>query len=447
MLIITHRTPQSPADRYITQAIGEYDLFYNDKAIASLRAAMKVAPDDPRPYAYLVLMGYSEDTEMLEAAASAAERMSHAHRKRDRALVNAAVTLVREGPAAARDALGPAGKDRELAFWTAELSFKAGAWDDALAGYDALLAENTHFLRGRIYDHDVAVLLWRDRIDDAVKIGEAYAKEFPGEADAIGTQATVYAAAGKLDDALQLAKDAASCNKSEDTTAGLAKVHALRGELVEAESLYRRSVDEAPDYRRPLRRAALAAVLLLEDNFEGARTAVAPCMPGGADAQARTVSICLFMAGLVHDKAIADVIPILTAVSHPPPPAVPYGRPLVLGALLDAKFRGDESALSADDSDLYLSYHVPFGSSLPTRIRASIRMRAGNARNAIPLLVNARPTDVPALLELASAYAASSAFGKARETLDRLTAAWPHADPDTPILRRAAALRSTLPSE
>jgi serine/threonine protein kinase len=449
VLIATRRHAQSPADRYITQAIDEYDLFYNDKAIASLRAAMKVAPDDPRPYAYLVLMGYADDVETLRAASSAAERMAHAKKKRDRSLVDAAVTLVRDGPAAARTALGAPGRDRELQFWSAELAFKAGAWDDALAGYDALLAEKTPRFRGRIYDHDVAVLLWRDRVADAVPIGEAYAQAFPGEADAVGTQSTVYAAAGRLDEALDLANEAVSLNRSEDTLAGLAKVHALRGELSEAEKLYRGSIDAAPAYRRPLRRAALAIVLLMEDRATDARDAVSACLPGGEDANERTVSICLFVAGLTDDHLAETVIPLLMQRTRVPPPAVPYGRPAALAALLDAKRRHEDHLLSDEEAagDLYVAYHLPFGSSLPSRIRAEGRIASGDARHAIPLLVSSRRADVPALLTLATAYAAAASPGKARETIDRLRTAWPHADHDTPMLTRAQALAASLPSE
>ena len=75
------------------------------------------------------------------------------------------------------------------------------------------------------------MLLHRDRIAEAVAVGEAYAREYPGEADSIGVEATVYAAAGRLDEALDRAREALALAESEDTLAGLAKVRALRGEF------------------------------------------------------------------------------------------------------------------------------------------------------------------------------------------------------------------------
>jgi tetratricopeptide (TPR) repeat protein/tRNA A-37 threonylcarbamoyl transferase component Bud32 len=454
------RTPAlSAADKKIEQAIAEYDVFYNDQAASSLRAAMRLDPDDPRPYAYLVLMGYASDDELLGAAAEAEKRLGKARRRRDRALVSAATTLLREGPAVARERLGGAGNDRELAFWDAELAWRAGQFDVALAGYEALLASDAKRFRGRIFDHVVACLLYRDRIDEAVKIGEAYAREYPGEADAIGVKATVYAVAGRLDDALTLAREARQLSQNEDTLAGLAKVHTLRGELQEAERLYKKSVDDAPDYRRPLRRAALGMIYLMNNRVDDARAALAPCLPGGPDADERTSTVCWFVAGLADNARIPVLVPELRARAAVKPPRVPYGRPDSLASILESIVAlGEDDELTAEEAaaalkllegadDLYVVYHLPFLSSYVPRLRAQIHTMRGDFPRAIAALepsLEVRPADVQALLQLAGAQAGIGKRDAALSTLDRIDQLWRSADPDSFVRARSADLRRRL---
>jgi serine/threonine protein kinase/tetratricopeptide (TPR) repeat protein len=456
---LTRSAPVSPADRYLEQAVRNYDVFNNDLANSNLRAAMKIAPDDPRPHAYLVLMGYASETERKTAAAEASRLAAHASRARDRALVDAAAALMTEGPAAARGKVHGGQPDRELAFWEAELAYRANQFDDAAAGYHTLLASPLKRFRGRIFDHYVACLLYRDRIPEAVEIGEAYAREYPGEADAVGVQATVYAVAGRLDDALRLAEEARGFAENEDTLAGLAKVRVLRGEFHEAEALYRRAIELAPVTRRPLRRAALAAILLMNNRVDDARAVVTPCLPGGEEVPQRTASVCLFVAGLADPARIPEILPELERRAHLAPPSVPYGRPDALAQILRARqivAEGDDAndgsvaqaeQLLAGADDIYVTYHLPFLSSYVPRFRAQLRILVDDYKGAAEVLaapLAARPADAAALLQLAGAQAAAGDRAQGLRTLDRLAKAWPTADPDSFVMHRAGELRARL---
>jgi tetratricopeptide (TPR) repeat protein len=454
------RSPEAtPIDRKIEQAISEYDVFYNDKSASSLRAAMRLDPEDPRPYAYLVLMGYASDEELRAAAGEARRRLGPSTPSRDRALTEAAVHLLEHGPAAARAKLGDTREDRELAFWDAELAWRAGLFDEALERYRRLLEADTRRFRGRIFDHYVACLLYRDRVAEAVTVGDAYAREYPGEADAVGVKATVYGVAGRLDEALQLAREAQALSQNEDTLAGLAKIHTLRGELKEAERLYARAIDDAPDYRRPLRRAALAMVYLMNNRVDEARTVVGPCLPGEADATQRTSSVCWFVAGLADNGRIPDLARELRGRAQVKPPQVPYGRPEALASVLEAIVAlGEDDLLSPDEAasalrlledadDLYVAYHLPFLSSYVPRLRAQILAMREDYAGVIAALepsLKVRPADVQALLQLAGAQAGIGKRDAALATLDEIERIWRQADPQCFVLIKAAAVRRQL---
>jgi tetratricopeptide (TPR) repeat protein len=381
--------PERPGDAYVARALEEYDLFYNDKALSSLRAALAVAPDHPRALAYLVLFAGGGDAERTAAggAARRAIAASEPHSK-DRALLETAAALVERGPRAARQALVDAGAapDRELGFWQAELDYRAGDYRAAQAEYRVLLDEPARALRGRIYDHASSVLLYLDEPAEALRVGALYKAAFPGEADAVGVYATTLAAAGQLDAAVAAAEDAVRLSEGEDTLAGLAKVVALAGDRARARQLYQRSLDKAGPSRRPLRRAALGMLLWIDGELDAARAVVAPCLTGGADAGARERGACLFVAGVLDParaEAIAGQLDQLAAEASDAQPA--YGAPASLALLVRARARFFAGACVVDPArpdvapppvhdehgsqllaaygapvDFYAAYHVPF---------------------------------------------------------------------------------------
>ena len=227
----THRAPaERPGDSYVQRALEEYDVFYNDKALSSLRAALEVAPDHPRANAYMILFGGAPQADRDAAIAGARRAQQFTDdRSKDRALVAAAITYTQQGAPAARAALTGAGapSDRELSFWAAELSYRSGNYAAAGAEYKALLADPAPSLRGRIYDHYSSVLLYLDDPIEALRIGTLYRDAFRGEADAVGVYATTLAAAGKTKEAIAAAEEALRLAEGEDTLAGLAKVLVL----------------------------------------------------------------------------------------------------------------------------------------------------------------------------------------------------------------------------
>jgi tetratricopeptide (TPR) repeat protein len=397
---------ERPGDAYVARALEEYDVFYNEKAMSSLRAALRVAPDHPRAIAYVILLpgaSPSDRTAAIDAAARA--RAATSERSKDRALLDAAIAYAERGAGAARAALVAAGaaRDRELAFWTAELDYRSGNYAAAGGEYEALLGEPAPQFLGRIYDHYSSVLLYLDQPDHALRIGTLYRDAFPGEADAVGVYATTLAAAGRLDDAIAAGEEALRLNEGEDTLAGLAKVHALRGDRARAKELYRRSLDRAGPGRRPLRRAALAMLQWIDGETDAATATVAPCLRGGADADARERGACLFVAGALDPSRAGELADQLDALAASASDAMPaYGAPRALAQLLRARgeFFGGACVIATEAArpgavsdasydvplDFYAAYHVPFFATWAICERAALRAANGDRAGAAALL-------------------------------------------------------------
>ncbi|HEX4453391.1 MAG TPA: serine/threonine-protein kinase [Kofleriaceae bacterium] len=404
----TRAMPERPGDAYVARSLDEYDLFYNDKALSSLRAALRIAPEHPRANAYMILFGDAPASDR-DSALAAAKRATAPERSKDHALLVAAIAYAERGAGAARDALAAAGadRDRELAFWSAELDFRSGRYEAARDEYAALLAAPAKQFRGRIYDHDSGVLLYLDDPAEALRVGTLYRDGFPGEADAEGVYATTLAAAGKLDEALAAAEDAARLNEGEDTLAGLGKVFAMKAlassprddaSLARAIELYTQSLARANASRRPLRRAALGLLQWVAGDAAAATTTVAPCLT--SDAPER--GACLFVAGVLdpaHADTIAAQLDELAANATPTDP--PYGAPASLAQLVRAraKFFGggclidvapananvDEAAYAAP-LDFYAAYHVPFFATYAICEHAALLAAKGDRAAAKALL-------------------------------------------------------------
>jgi tetratricopeptide (TPR) repeat protein len=269
-----------------------------------------------------------------------------------------------------------------------------------------LLADPFPQFRGRIYDHESSVLLYIDQPDEALAIGRLYRDALPGEADAVAVFATTLAAAGRYDEATAAAEDALRLNEGEDTLAGLAKVRALAGDRIHAEELYQRSLDKAGPARRPLRRAALALLQWLDGATADAAATVAPCLPGGSDADARERGACLFVAGVIdptHVELAARELDRLAADATPLRPA--YGDPAALAVLVRARARffsgacvaSGDRATPADAAavdartyevpvDFYAAYHVPFFATWAACERAGLAAARGDRAAATAIL-------------------------------------------------------------
>jgi len=398
-----------PGDEYVKRALEEYDVFYNDKAASLLRSAVSVAPDHPRANAYMILFdGTSDDDRAKARAAAQRTRPTTGEHSKDRALLDAALALAEHGPAAARAALAAAGaaSDRELAFWAAELDYRARDYARAGDEYRAVLADPASTLRGRIYDHYSSVLLYLDEPAEALRVGTLYRDAFPAEADAVGVYATTLAAAGRYDEATAAAQEALRLSEGEDTLAGLAKVAALAGDRRRARELYQRSLDRAGTARRPLRRAALALLQWI-DGDPAARATVAPCLTGGPEAGVPERGACLFVAGVLEPARAGEIAGQLDALADAATELRPaYGAPRSLAALVRARaaFFGGGCVVEPTRSDVlvaspkpdpaayggpldfYAAYHVPFFATWAACEKAAALAATGDRAGARALL-------------------------------------------------------------
>jgi serine/threonine protein kinase len=402
--------PTHPGDDIVQTALDEYDVFYTDKAMSSLRKALAVTPDHPRANAYLILFGGGQqaDRDLAITGAKRARATTDEHSK-DRALVDAAIAYAEQGAPSARAALIGTGapSDRELAFWAAELSYRGGNYASANDEYRELLADPAPSLRGRIYDHYSSVLLYLDEPTEALRIGKMYRDAFPGEADAVGVYATTLAAAGKSAEAITAAEEALRLAEGEDTLAGLGKVVALSGDHARAKDLYKRSLDRAGASRRPVRRAALALLQWLDGELDAARATVAPCLPGGADAAVRERGACLFVAGVLEPARATEIASQLDGLAADATPVRPaYGAPMSLAGLVRARatFFGGACILAPEPVpdpvavdaaayvaplDFYAAYHVPFFATWALCERAALTAASGQRPRAAKLLDDA----------------------------------------------------------
>ena len=468
--------PHRPGDSYVARALDEYNLFYNDKAVSSLRAAIKLAPDHPRAHAYLLLFGQSDADERGRILAKARVLSPTSADPVDRVLLTAAIELESRGPLAARDAItvAMAESDRELGFWRAELAYRAGDYSAAERGFRALLESSASTFRGRIYDHFSSVLLHFDKTDEALDIGRRYAEAFPGEADAVGVHATTLAAAGRFDTALERASEALSLSRREDTLAGLAKVHAYRGELDQAVQYYGQAVASADAARRPLRRAALAIAEMLAGNDQGAREAVAPCLPGGAEGERAERGACLWAAGLVMNDRLDELAGELEAMAQAGSPLDPaYGSPASLARLLRARQRftgggclthGVARPASAavprpDDKvaaevrvlldgmpDFFAAYHVPYFQVYALCEKAMLASVLGDSESSARMLEDrARISPARGLLLIQAAEIRGN-FDRdgGRRDLAEVDRLWPALSPDSLLGSRIEAIHRQL---
>jgi hypothetical protein len=396
---LTHRAAAArPGDKYVKRALEEYDVFYNDKALSSLRAALRISPDHPRANAYMILFGGAppEDRDAAIAAAKRA-RPKTAERSKDRALLDAAIAYTERGAAEAKAALLAAGaaQDRELAFWAAELDWRSGQFAAARDGYRALFASPAKQFRGRIFDHYSSVLIYFDDPEEALRVGTLYRDTYPGEADAVGTYATTLAMAGKLTEAEAAARDALRLNEGEDTLAGLAKVLALKGDHAGAKQYYAQSLERANTARRPIRRAALGLLQYIDGEVEAAKATVAPCLTGTE----RERGACLWVAGMIDpSEQIAVQLDALAADATPTKPA--YGFPASLAALVRARAKFFAGGCVVDTVpkteidpstyhvplDFYAAYHVPFFATWATCEEAAALGAHGDKASAAKLL-------------------------------------------------------------
>ncbi len=381
----TRVIPERPGDAYVARALDEYDLFYNDKALSSLRAALRIAPEHPRANAYMILFGDAPAGDR-DSALAAAKRATAPERSKDHALLAAAIAYAERGAGAARDALAAANadRDRELAILVRRARFSLGplrgrARRIRRAARGPRQTISRPHLRSRLgraalsrrsgrstaRRHAVSRILsrrirprWRLRDHS---FGSRQARR--GARRRRERRAPQPKAKTRWPKARQgLRDERALASSPRDVRASRATIR-----------LYTQSLARANESRRPLRRAALGMLQWIRGDTASALATVAPCLT--SDAPER--GACLFVAGVLdpaHAAAIAGQLDELAAAkATPTDPA--YGAPGSLARLVRARatfFAGgclvdavpadanvDEAVYTAP-LDFYAAYHVPF---------------------------------------------------------------------------------------
>jgi tetratricopeptide (TPR) repeat protein len=449
-------------DRYLGRAIEEYDMFYGDKALTALRAALKVDPTHPRALAYVILFGGAPRTEQ-ESAAKLLRSLAPSLDGPERTLAECAGAVVTAGPLAARKVLPAAveSPDPELSFWRAELAYRSGDMAEAELSFRAIADNPNVRFRGRLFDHLSAVLLLHHKTMEAEEVGRAFVEAFPAEAEALGVHATALAMAGRLEEALPAAEEAVALRDDEDTRAGLAKVLAMRGELEAAAAGYEKAIAVAPDARRALRRAALGMVRLLQGDRDAAAAAVEPCITG-ADAALPSLGAAHFVAALASPARLDDMLSRLSRLSSDAKRArASLERPEHIARLLKAArlvgagaFASDFAAAEPTDAaceearkllvgpcELATIYHVPHAAPLAWLVAARAQRDGGaTLRTALA----AYPGSPHLLLALAEELASDDP-AEAIALLEQIESVWATADEGVPVLLAASSLLDRLP--
>jgi tetratricopeptide (TPR) repeat protein len=394
----------------VARALDEYDLFYTDKALSSIRAALTADPTHPRALAYAVLFGGTD----ADRAAVVARAATLPAAVRGEPLLAAALALIERGPAAARELLADAG-DRERGFWAAELAFRAGDYRAALTEYRALAAAEAPRFAAGSTTTTPRCSCGPTRSTPRAPSASATTRRSPARPTRSGCTPPPWPPPAITPRATALAEEALGLHRSEDTLAGLGKVVALRGEPAAAISLYEQSLALAPPARRPVRRAALALLQWLAGDDAAAAATVAPCLTG-ADAAAPERGLCLWAAAVLDPTRADELAAALDGLATAATPTRPaYGDPAALAALVRARagfFGGGcvgrrrpgwvPPAAPAEDAvatleralaqplDFYGAYHVPFFATWALCEQAALARALGERDRARALLAPAR---------------------------------------------------------
>ena len=413
----TRPAPERPGDVYVSRALEEYDVFYNEKALSSLRAALRVAPDHPRANAYMILFGGAPAEDRAAAIAAAQPRTTLG----PRITARIARSSMRRSPT-------PSVVPRRLESpWSVRVhrtiaSSRSGLRSSTIARATSSprMINIGRCLRSRRPNFAVAsTIITRRSCSISTSPPRPFAsarstathspaKPTPSASTRPPWPPRVSSRCRRSD---LRRKTRCRLNEGEDTLAGLAKVLAMRStsptdaSFTRALELYQRALDRAGPTRRPLRRAALGFLEWIKGDTAAARATVAPCLPGGADSAASERGMCLFVAGVIdpaNADAIAAQLDALAATAVETKPA--YGAPASLAALVRARahfFGGgcvvdpsrepavtgavDEAAYSAP-LDFYGAYHIPMFATWALCEHAALLASRGDRAGAAGLL-------------------------------------------------------------
>src|SRR5690606_24982826 len=145
--------------------------------------------------------------------------------------------------------------------------------------------------------------------------------------------------------------------------------------------------------------AALALLQWIDGDPEAGAT-VAPCLPGGAEAQIPERGACLFVAGVIEPARAGEVAAELDALAAAATAVRPaYGAPGALAALVRARAASFGGACLVDPArpdvappspappdpeayaapiDFYAAYHVPFFATWAVCERAAALAATGD---------------------------------------------------------------------
>ena len=277
----THRAPpERPGDEYVTRALEEYDVFYNDKALSSLRAALRDRAGSSareRVHDPVRRRAIRADRDARDRRApsgaprpTSTARTARSSTPRSRTPSTAPAAAQRRAPRRRRAARIASSRSGPPSSTTAPATTPPRATSTARCSPTPRRAVPRPHLRSLL----VGPALLRRARRGAARSARCYRDAFPGEADAVGVYATTLAAAGKLDRSDRRRRGCAPAQRGRRHARGAREGASRSRAIMRARRSSTRNRSSAPDHAPPdpPRGAGVSAV----DRRRGRRRATRP---------------------------------------------------------------------------------------------------------------------------------------------------------------------------
>ena len=276
VVALAPRAPARPGDdKYVARALEEYDVFYNDKALSSLRAALARRARSPARERVHDPVRRRADADRDAALAAARARATTEPHSKDRALLDAAIALRRARRRAPRARRCSAPVRRAIASsrsgppssTTARATTPPRSDEYKRAARRAGARVSRPDLRSLL----VGAALPRSTRRGAAASASSTATRSPARPTRSGSTRRRSRPPASSTRRSPPPRRRCGSTRARTRSPGLAKVLALKGDRARARELYQRSLDRAGPSRRPLRRAALGFLQWIDGDAAAAK--------------------------------------------------------------------------------------------------------------------------------------------------------------------------------